>query len=89
MRVERGIFLPLPRKTSPTFIISLLQSRVLKNDFDRYNDDLEGDDDQEDIGWKIIHTDVFRFPAYKSLFCAVLGMFVSSTQLLSVWLSSL
>lgn len=30
--------------------------------------------DQGDNGWKIIHTDVFRFPLYKSLLCAVLGV---------------
>ena len=49
--------------------------RVLRNDFARYNlSDEEGDElDQDDYGWKIIHTDVFRFPAHKSLLCAVLG----------------
>ncbi|XP_041717460.2 transmembrane 9 superfamily member 1 [Coregonus clupeaformis] len=57
------------------FVIIILM-RVLKNDFARYNveegscDDL----DQGDNGWKIIHTDVFRFPPYKSLLCAVLGV---------------
>lgn len=30
--------------------------------------------DQGENGWKIIHTDVFRFPPYKSLLCAVLGV---------------
>lgn len=30
--------------------------------------------DQGDNGWKIIHTDVFRFPPFKSLLCAVLGV---------------
>ena len=29
--------------------------------------------DQDDYGWKIIHTDVFRFPPHKSLLCAILG----------------
>ncbi len=32
--------------------------------------------DNDDNGWKIIHTDVFRFPPYKNLFCAVLGMLI-------------
>ncbi|GLD54903.1 transmembrane 9 superfamily member 1-like protein [Lates japonicus] len=48
-----------------------------KNDFARYNVEEEGgcdDLDQGDNGWKIIHTDVFRFPPYKSLLCAVLGV---------------
>lgn len=30
--------------------------------------------DQGDNGWKIIHTDVFRFPPCKGLLCAVLGV---------------
>lgn len=47
---------------------------MLKNDFARYNEDIDIDEaDEEDNGWKIIHTDVFRFPKQKSLFCAVLG----------------
>jgi transmembrane 9 superfamily protein 1 len=47
---------------------------VLRNDFLRYNN--EGDDqlDDEDYGWKLISNDVFRFPPYKSLFCAVIGV---------------
>jgi hypothetical protein len=30
-------------------------------------------DETEDQGWKIIHTDVFRFPMGKSLLCSVVG----------------
>ncbi|XP_066486518.1 transmembrane 9 superfamily member 1 [Tiliqua scincoides] len=62
------------------FVVVILM-RVLKNDLARYNLDEEasssssGDDfDQGDNGWKIIHTDVFRFPACRSLLCAVLGV---------------
>ncbi|KAI2649099.1 Transmembrane 9 superfamily member 1 [Labeo rohita] len=58
------------------FVIIILM-RVLKNDFARYNVEEDGgcdDLDQGDNGWKIIHTDVFRFPPYKSLLCAVLGV---------------
>ncbi|XP_052763793.1 transmembrane 9 superfamily member 1-like isoform X2 [Mya arenaria] len=57
------------------FVVIIL-TRVLKSDFARYNvDDEESEElDQEDNGWKIIHTDVFRFPAYKNLFCAILGV---------------
>lgn len=58
------------------FVIIILM-RVLKNDFARYNVEEEGvcdDLDQSDNGWKIIHTDVFRFPPYRSLLCAVLGV---------------
>jgi len=54
------------------------QARVVNNDFNRYNvsgsdKDEEDDDDVEDYGWKLLHGDVFRFPPYQSLFCAVLG----------------
>jgi len=47
----------------------------LKSDFARYNlaDDDTDELDQDDFGWKIISTDVFRFPSHKSLLCAVLG----------------
>ncbi|XP_053477406.1 transmembrane 9 superfamily member 1 [Ictalurus furcatus] len=58
------------------FVIIILM-RVLKNDFARYNVEEDGscdDLDQGDNGWKIIHTDVFRFPSNKSLLCAVLGV---------------
>ena len=49
--------------------------RILKNDFARYNlDDEESDElDQEENGWKIVHTDVFRFPPQRSLLCSMLG----------------
>ena len=52
---------------------------MVNNDFSRYNvsggtdKDEEDDDDVEDYGWKLLHGDVFRFPPYRSLFCAVLG----------------
>ncbi|KAH3748749.1 hypothetical protein DPMN_183199 [Dreissena polymorpha] len=51
-------------------------TRVLKSDFARYNVEDEDSEelDQDDNGWKIIHTDVFRFPANKNLFCAILGV---------------
>ncbi|XP_066578935.1 transmembrane 9 superfamily member 1 isoform X2 [Amia ocellicauda] len=58
------------------FVIIILM-RVLKNDFARYNVEEEAgcdDVDQGDNGWKIIHTDVFRFPPHRSLLCAVLGV---------------
>uniref|UniRef100_A0A8C2R2G6 Transmembrane 9 superfamily member n=1 Tax=Capra hircus TaxID=9925 RepID=A0A8C2R2G6_CAPHI len=61
--------------------VAVILMRVLRNDLARYNLDEEttsagsGDDfDQSDNGWKIIHTDVFRFPPYRGLLCAVLGV---------------
>ncbi len=40
----------------------------------RYNSEGEGALDDEDYGWKLISNDVFRFPKFKTLFCAVLGV---------------
>jgi transmembrane 9 superfamily protein 1 len=56
------------------FVVIIL-TRVLRNDFARYNvDDDEDMASEEENGWKIIHTDVFRFPPLKTLFCAILGV---------------
>lgn len=69
------------------FVLVILM-RVLRNDFARYNLEDDGgaggsgglgpsprdDFEQADNGWKIIHTDVFRFPPHKSLLCSVLGV---------------
>ncbi|XP_077235779.1 transmembrane 9 superfamily member 3-like [Tasmannia lanceolata] len=54
--------------------------RTLKNDLNKYShgDDLE---DNEEVGWKYLHGDVFRYPRYNPLLCAVLG---SGTQLLTL-----
>ena len=52
--------------------------RILRNDFARYNvaDDEAMDDlDQDDYGWKSLHTDVFRFPGQRALLCSILGGF--------------
>ncbi|KAM7437452.1 Transmembrane 9 superfamily member 1 [Porites harrisoni] len=64
------------------FVVIILM-RVLKSDFAKYNvsDDDELLDDlgmsglyHDEVGWKIIHADVFRFPQYKSWLCAILGV---------------
>ncbi|XP_059807458.1 transmembrane 9 superfamily member 1 [Hypanus sabinus] len=70
------------------FVLVILM-RVLRNDLARYNLEEEGggglsardDFEQADNGWKIIHTDVFRFPPHKSLLCSVLGV---GTQFLAL-----
>lgn len=57
--------------------VTLIVKRMLNKDFDRFSkdeDDIEMDEDMvDDHGWKNLHTDVFRFPAYKSLLCAIVG----------------
>ncbi|XP_069796855.1 transmembrane 9 superfamily member 1 isoform X4 [Narcine bancroftii] len=67
------------------FVLVILM-RVLRRDFARYNLEEDGaggglltsspgqDFEQADNGWKIIHTDVFRFPPHRSLLCSVLGV---------------
>lgn len=61
------------------FIVIILM-RVLKNDFSRYNKEDEAIDSEmvssieDECGWKVIHADVFRFPAYEGILCAVLGV---------------
>jgi transmembrane 9 superfamily protein 1 len=44
----------------------------------------EDDDNspEEENGWKIIHTDVFRFPSHRELFCSILGV---GCQFLSIF----
>ncbi|KAB7494469.1 Transmembrane 9 superfamily member 1 [Armadillidium nasatum] len=57
------------------FVIIIL-TRILKNDFARYNLDEKSLEDAEgdECGWKIIHTDVFRIPKHINLFSAILGV---------------
>eukprot|EP00041_Stephanoeca_diplocostata_P036100 m.1300398 g.1300398 ORF g.1300398 m.1300398 type:complete len:595 (+) comp24803_c0_seq2:267-2051(+) len=56
--------------------VLLILTRMLNKDFAQYakGEELDAEEDlEEDQGWKNLHTDVFRFPAYKSLLCAFLG----------------
>ncbi|KAI4374466.1 hypothetical protein MLD38_012457 [Melastoma candidum] len=64
-----------------TGFLATILMRVLKNDFVKYAHDEESAEDQEETGWKYIHGDVFRFPAYKSFFTAAVG---SGTQLFTL-----
>lgn len=55
--------------------------RTVNRDFARYSasvdvEDLEHDElmvEEDERGWRIVKSDVFRFPQYKELFCAVIG----------------
>ncbi|KAM2384399.1 hypothetical protein ACFXTH_041841 [Malus domestica] len=51
----------------------------LKNDMKKFSN--SGEEEDEEVGWKYIHGDVFRYPPNMSLFCAVLGV---GTQLLAM-----
>lgn len=58
-----------------TGFLAIIIMRVLRSDYARYaktQDDIE--DDQADYGWKLVHGDVFRFPPFKNVFCAYLGI---------------
>ncbi|KVI00070.1 Nonaspanin (TM9SF) [Cynara cardunculus var. scolymus] len=57
-------------------LLTMLFMRHLKNDLRKHNGDEEQD---KEVGWKYVHSDVFRCPPQMALFCAVLG---TGTQLL-------
>ncbi|XP_023734531.1 transmembrane 9 superfamily member 4 isoform X2 [Lactuca sativa] len=60
-----------------TFYLLVLRKDISKNSVDVEEDQVISN--QEEIGWKNVHGDVFRFPQHKSLFAAALG---AGTQLL-------
>lgn len=62
--------------------IGLFQSRILKNDLNRIGDDDDDGSVEEENGWKIIHTDVFRFPHHRELFSSIIGV---GCQFLSIF----
>ncbi|KAI7835337.1 hypothetical protein COHA_010761 [Chlorella ohadii] len=64
-----------------TGFLATILMRVLKNDFIKYSSarDDEALEDGEETGWKLVHGDVFRFPPYLNVFCAVVG---TGTQIL-------
>jgi hypothetical protein len=67
---------------APGFLATILM-RVLKNDFVKYTREEDSAEEQEEMGWKYVHGDVFRFPPFISLFCAAIG---TGTQLFTMTL---
>ncbi|CAH1431161.1 unnamed protein product [Lactuca virosa] len=55
-----------------TFYLLVLREDISKNSVDVEEDQVISN--QEEIGWKNVHGDVFRFPQHKSLFAAALGV---------------
>ena len=59
-----------------TFCLSLIASiillRTLHRDFNRYNSP-DPDENQEEIGWKLVHADVFRPPHNAQFLAALVG----------------
>ncbi|XP_068661809.1 transmembrane 9 superfamily member 2-like [Aristolochia californica] len=44
--------------------------KILRNDLNKY---YGNEEDDNEVGWKYIHGDVFRYPPLKSTICAILG----------------
>eukprot|EP00474_Spongospora_subterranea_P008744 CRZ09202.1 hypothetical protein [Spongospora subterranea] len=61
-------------------MVAMIMMRTLHRDFRRYNE-LEQDEEtqQEEIGWKLVHGDVFRPPQYGGLFSIIVGSGVQVT----------
>lgn len=70
--------------------LSVVMFRILKRDFSRYMDVEAGDigSAEDDSGWKLLHADVFRFPRYLSVFCALNGAGAQLFVMLTVVLGS-
>ncbi|KAJ9443874.1 Transmembrane 9 superfamily member 7 [Diplonema papillatum] len=59
-------------------IVAVILMRTLHLDFNRYNNPENEEEMQEEVGWKLVHTEVFRPPPYPNLFAALIG---TGTQL--------
>ena len=53
-------------------IATVILLRTLHKDFNRYNSP-DPDENQEEVGWKLVHADVFRPPASSKLLAALVG----------------
>ncbi|KAF9578543.1 hypothetical protein BGW38_005602 [Lunasporangiospora selenospora] len=56
-----------------TGMVAMILLRALHKDISRYNQLEAQEDIQEDFGWKLVHGDVFRTPAYPMLFSVIVG----------------
>lgn len=54
-------------------IASIILLRTLHRDFNRYNNPIEGESNEEEVGWKLVHADVFRPPVRAQLLSALVG----------------
>jgi len=67
-------------------ILAAIMLRTLLRDIARYNAIDDADDLQEETGWKLVHTDVFRPPARSSLLACYVG---TGVQLLGMCITVL
>ncbi|KAJ3065535.1 hypothetical protein HDU98_011115 [Podochytrium sp. JEL0797] len=56
-----------------TGMVAMILLRALHKDISRYNSFIEEDGGQEDIGWKLVHADVFRPPQQRMLLSVLIG----------------
>eukprot|EP00667_Euglena_gracilis_P004952 EG_transcript_4981 len=56
-----------------TGMVAVIMMRTLRKDITRYNSLEDTDDLQEETGWKMVHTDVFRPPSQCSLLATYTG----------------
>jgi len=69
------------------FVVAMIMCRTLNSDIDLYNSlDIDEEDSKEETGWKLVHGDVFRPPAFSNLLCALIG---SGAQLYMCTLTTL
>ncbi|KAF9410192.1 hypothetical protein BGZ94_001728 [Podila epigama] len=56
-----------------TGMVAMILLRALHKDISRYNQQEAQEDIQEDFGWKLVHGDVFRSPAYPMLLSIIVA----------------
>ncbi|KAJ3327158.1 hypothetical protein HDU91_004446, partial [Kappamyces sp. JEL0680] len=54
-------------------MVAMILLRALHKDISRYNTIGDEDGANDDFGWKMVHADVFRPPAYRMLLSVLLG----------------
>jgi transmembrane 9 superfamily protein 2/4 len=67
-------------------MVAMILFRTIHKDFMRYNQLADDEDLQEEVGWKLLHGDVFRPPPYASLLCILVG---NGAQILAIALITL
>ncbi|KAI8922889.1 hypothetical protein BC831DRAFT_473888 [Entophlyctis helioformis] len=68
-------------------MVTMILLRALHRDISRYNAAGEEDGAQDDFGWKMVHADVFRPPAFRMLLSVLVGngaqlLYMSSVTIL-------
>lgn len=54
-------------------MVAMIMLRTLHRDISRYNSDPSEESQIEETGWKLVHGDVFRTPAYSALLSTLVG----------------